>query len=566
MSLERQKIGKYLLLERLSSGGMGELYLAKLFGAASFEKLLAVKRLLPTHQGTEEAIRLFEYEALVTAGLNHPNLVHIYDFFEEAQGYFLAMEYISGTSLARLLELAGERGIRLSPSHCVHVINEVCKGLAYAHSRRHPATNAPLHIVHRDISPQNIMLSFDGVVKIVDFGIAKGNDRPYETRQGVIRGKLRYMSPEQVEGKPVDCRSDIYACGVLLFELLTQKQLFQGESDFAIMQAVSSGIIPRPSSTNPEIPQELDRIVLRALARDPVKRYQSADHLHRDLQSFLNANFPSFTPHDLQSFLSTLFAAEIEQEKKRVQRLTRERSLAEDPSLRKAMAVSSDWGGASRSILKRLGGSTSRHLSMRRNEIVGLLVFGSLLLVPYLMFRTFRREIASVVVPQIQRWFGEEAATDPAPSLPISPQPCTAQVTTDPQGASVLLNDKLMGKTPFIVRGGCGEEIRIKLELEGHESVALNYRLEESSKPVHRGLESVATGTLTLSLNEQAKIFVNDELQGEVRARQSFNLVLPARKSHRVRFVNERKGIDVSRIFLVEPGAKLKSNVNLLEK
>ncbi len=300
---------------------MAEVYRAKASGAGGFEKHVAVKLILPTYTSNEEFQRMFEYEARLSSLLNHANIVQVYDFVKANDTYLLAMEYVDGRNLRQFINKARKLNLALPIEFACYVINEVCKGLEYAHRRKDDLSGSALNIIHRDMSPQNIMLSFDGAVKIVDFGIAKAKDRVDETRSGVIKGKFGYMSPEQANGESIDHRSDIFSTGIILFELLTGKRLFSAESDLATLKQIQECLVPPPSRQNPKITYELEKILLKALTKMRETRYQDAGLFHRQLQEYLNKYYPSFTQKEVSEIIHKAFEDEILENRKRIEQL-----------------------------------------------------------------------------------------------------------------------------------------------------------------------------------------------------------------------------------------------------
>ncbi len=305
-------------------GGMAEVYRAKASGAGGFEKQLAIKRILPNYSQNEEFRRMFEYEARLSSMLTHSNIVQIYDFVKSSDTYLLAMEYVDGKNLRQFINKMKKIGFALPIEFGVYIVAEVCKGLEYAHKKRDDLTNRPLNIIHRDMSPQNVMLSYEGSVKIVDFGIAKAKDRVDETRSGVIKGKFGYMSPEQANGESVDHRTDIFSTTIILYELLTSKRLFAAENDMATLKLIQECLISPPSRINPKVPPELEKIVMKGLTKDLGLRYQSAGDMHRHLQEFLNKHYGSFTQKDLADAMLRVFKEEITSEKKRFEQIYRQ--------------------------------------------------------------------------------------------------------------------------------------------------------------------------------------------------------------------------------------------------
>lgn len=317
-------MGKYLLLERLATGGMAEVYRAKAGGAGGFEKQVAIKRILPSYSQNDEFRKMFEYEARLSSMLTHANIVQIYDFNKFGETYLLAMEYVDGKNLRQSINKSRKVDITFSVEFSAFVVNEVCKGLEYAHSKRDDNTGKQLNIIHRDMSPQNIMLSYEGAVKIVDFGIAKAKDRVDETRSGVIKGKFGYMSPEQANGLVVDHRTDIFSTGIILWEMLTGRRLFAAESDLATLRMIQECVITPPSKINPRVGPDLERIVMKALSKDVKLRYNSAGELHRNLLEYLSRTASTFTQQEVAAVLQKVFAEEISKEKKRFEQLNRQ--------------------------------------------------------------------------------------------------------------------------------------------------------------------------------------------------------------------------------------------------
>ncbi len=311
MSIENY--GNYQLLKKLAMGGMAQIYLARQRGPEGFEKRLVVKRILPHLAENEDFVRMFLDEARIAARLNHPNIVQIYDLGAQDDSFFIAMEYIHGEDLRRVWKRADRADTPIPVPLVCRVIIEACAGLDYAHKKT-DAAGKPLNIVHRDISPQNILLTFDGRVKVVDFGIAKAADQATVTRSGVLKGKYSYMSPEQAAGQKLDRRSDIFALGVVLYELLTCNRLFKRPSDMATLQAVAECAIPPPSQVNPRVPEDLDPIVMKALARSPEDRYSEAVQLQLALEDWLVANQHASSSAHVADFMGNLYAARLAEE------------------------------------------------------------------------------------------------------------------------------------------------------------------------------------------------------------------------------------------------------------
>lgn len=313
MKMQPIPFGKYLLLDRINVGGMAEVFKAKAFGVEGFERLVAVKRILPSIAEDEDFVTMFVDEAKIAVQLTHANIAQIFDLGKADDSYYIALEYVHGKDLRTIFERARRQSAPIPLLMACHIMSEVCEGLDYAHNKRGPA-GEPLNLVHRDVSPQNILISYDGEVKLIDFGIAKAAGKAGVTQAGMLKGKFGYMSPEQVNGVPLDRRSDIFTAGIVLWELLTGERLFVAETDFATLDKVRTADIMPPSTYNENIPTQLDDIVQRALAKEMDDRYQSAMSLHDDLMSFLYRQDERFSRNDLSAYMRSVFSAELSKE------------------------------------------------------------------------------------------------------------------------------------------------------------------------------------------------------------------------------------------------------------
>jgi serine/threonine protein kinase len=280
---------KYRLTEKIGSGGMAEVFRAVGEGPAAFGRPFVVKRIHPRLSGQAEFVRMFVDEANISARLIHPNIVQVFEFAFQDGGYYLVMEPVEGIDMAWLLRRRMERpSEQLSPSFVAEVGRQACRGLDFAHTLAGP-DGKPLGIVHRDVTPPNIMVSWNGVVKILDFGLARAAEalRLHQSDAGMVRGKMSYLAPELLEGARADARSDLFSLGVVLHELLSGQRLFVGETDFDTLKLVKEMPIPRPSTHNSAVKPALDGVVMRALERDPDKRYKSADEMGDELEELV---------------------------------------------------------------------------------------------------------------------------------------------------------------------------------------------------------------------------------------------------------------------------------------
>ena len=312
------KFGDYILLDLISVGGMAEVFHAKSSGPEGFQKIIAIKRILPSLEEDRDFIKMFIDEAKIAGQLSHANIAQIFELGMHEQAHFIAMEYIWGKDLLQIQRRFQKLGRRMPAQMACYVLSKICEGLHYAHTKT-DESGAPLEIVHRDCSPQNILVSYDGEVKVIDFGIARAARRSSRTNAGVLKGKFGYMSPEQVRGMPLDHRSDVFALGTVLWECLTGARLFVGESDFSTLESVRDAVIPAPSGVEATVPKPVEDIVFRALAREPKDRYQTCAELNTDLRRFLSQDERFYTGGQLAGWLKQAFSEEIEHERKRLE-------------------------------------------------------------------------------------------------------------------------------------------------------------------------------------------------------------------------------------------------------
>lgn len=305
--------GKFLLLERIARGGMAELCRAKIIGSQGFEKLIAIKKILPHLADQEDFVSAFIDEARLAAFLHHRNIVQIFDFGEMAGGYFISMEYLSGKPLRTLMNFAGKSDARLPLGMVLFIVAEICTGLDYAHNLKN-FSGEPLGIVHRDIGPQNIFMTYDGQVKIIDFGIARATSHNTVTTVGSLKGKIAYMSPEQASGKEIDHRSDIFSVGIILYELVTGKHLYTAEdSGQQLALAADCRFVP-VRELDASLPPLLYEILDKALARKPDDRYQTTGELWADLERCAKETEAFATAKELALFMAQFFKADMEHE------------------------------------------------------------------------------------------------------------------------------------------------------------------------------------------------------------------------------------------------------------
>ncbi len=302
----QETLGKYTLVKKLAVGGMGEVFLARQRGPVGFEKLVVIKTLLKHLKEDQEFVNMFFDEARIAAVLNHPNIAQIYDLGEDKGEYFIAMEYVHGQSLRDVVVEAIEGKGSMPLALKLRVIADAAAALQFAHQARTPS-GQPLDLIHRDVSPQNILIGFNGAVKLIDFGVAKAANKLVRTATGIIKGKYAYMSPEQAYGKPLDGRSDVFGLGIVLWEILTSERLFKRDNETETLQAVVGAEIPPPSQLDRSVTRALDQVVMKALERNLKDRYASAAELQKALEGYLARQRLPATPAHLASFMLELY-------------------------------------------------------------------------------------------------------------------------------------------------------------------------------------------------------------------------------------------------------------------
>lgn len=311
-----ERFGKYLILDHLVDGGMAKICRARYLGEQS-NKIIAIKMVQPQFSRDPSFVRMFQDELSVTFGLQHPNVAQTYDYGKVNDQLYTAMEYVDGANLKQFLDRLKEKNYVFPVEISIYIISQVCQGLHYSHTFTDKLSGKPLHIVHRDISPHNIMLTYDGAVKVIDFGIAKSNASSEATQAGTIKGKLSYLAPEYLDGMELDARYDEFAVGITLWEMLCSRKMFTAANDLAVLKQIQACKIAPPSSINPNVPKELDAIVMKALSKDRSQRYEDMDKFNRALVKFLYAQYPDFNPSDLSYFAKELFKDEIKRDKEK---------------------------------------------------------------------------------------------------------------------------------------------------------------------------------------------------------------------------------------------------------
>jgi TonB family protein len=305
------KFGQYLLIEKIATGGMAEVWKARMRGVEGFQKTVAIKKILPHLSDNQDFIEMFVDEAKLAAQLNHNNIIHIYDLGKIQTSYYIAMEYIDGYDLKTILRKGEDRSHPMTVELALFVASKLASALDYAH-RKKDFEEREMGLVHRDVSPQNVLVSQEGDIKLCDFGIAKAASKASHTQAGALKGKLQYMSPEQAWGRSIDRRSDIFALATVLFEMLTNRKLFTGDNELSILEQVREARVQPPSLYNDEVTPDIDKVVIKALQKDPANRYQTAGEMARDLDAILYSFKPTPTSADLAIYMHRLSSPETE--------------------------------------------------------------------------------------------------------------------------------------------------------------------------------------------------------------------------------------------------------------
>lgn len=354
-------LGRYTLIRRLASGGMGEVYLGSLQGAANFTRQVAIKRILPHLARDTAFVSRFIDEANVTVQLHHGNIISVQELVEEAGELYLVMEYLPGRDLKAVIRRLARGEAEIEPDLALYIVAEILAGLDYAHHRVDDRGEA-IHIVHRDVSPSNILLGAAGEVKLTDFGVARARGRLHQSLSGALQGKFVYMSPEQADGQPLDLRTDIYSVGLVLYELLTGVRPFAADTDPEVLRKVRLGEVAPPSTHRPDLTPAQDALIMRALARDPAARYPDAAAFQRAIRDHLAATGSDVGPRPLAQRLKALFPEGV------VPSNEPEQPMSIDDALMAQLSGSASVGSAPSATFTRTGEDQPQTPSSRGQE------------------------------------------------------------------------------------------------------------------------------------------------------------------------------------------------------
>jgi eukaryotic-like serine/threonine-protein kinase len=505
-----ETIGRYEVLGRLAMGGMAEILLARLRGPSGFERPLVIKRILPHLAEQQSFVQMFVDEARLAAQIHQRNVVQVHELGQDAKNLYLVMEYLEGENVAGLIRRTIVAKRELNPVISAYIIAEACAGLHAAHELT-DAAGRPLQLVHRDVSPQNIFVTYSGGTKVLDFGIAKAADRASHTEAGQLKGKFDYMSPEQCRGRPLDRRSDIFALGIVLYEMITRKRLFKRDSRAATLEAVWNDPILPPSRLV-ACPLPVERIVMKALQKPPDQRYQTAAEMRRDLMQAVHELHPDAIPEEsVAELLAEIFRDRIDAKHELLRRVRTGAAVAEVPSAEVDSAVEipeveqlSSSNGRTRSEIGGFatgstGADADRGRRQRRVLTAIALVMASLVLLSgsllFVLESTPTPERLQAVARTIPR---QEIVRIPAPPPPPPPesQQIVIRVVSVPDGASVLVTGQPRGTTPLDLELPRGEQpIELKIRKSGFREakeqiipdIAQRLRVTLESERVSRG-------------------------------------------------------------------------------
>ena len=562
-------LGRYKLLAKLATGGMAEVYLARQTGIEGVERLVVIKRILPHLAEQKRFLDMFLDEARITVKLNHPNIVQTFDLGQEQGEYYMAMEYLEGESLAFLAKESTRRKSWPSPELASSILAGICDGLHYAHELC-DESGKPLQIVHRDVSPQNIIVLFNGGVKLVDFGVAKAVSKVHQTQVGTMKGKLSYMSPEQCLAKSLDSRADVFSLGVVLWEMLARRRLFRRDSEGATIHALINEPLPPIRGKRPEVHPELERIASKALAKKPDDRYPSCQAMAADLREYLRNSRAAVGPAEIAAFMHELFADRVRTKKELLEKL--QKSGTGDISYDILKPETSE-SMPSRSVADKVLSKTSlsdfnadshgnrAKLWLVSALLAGILVGLGLLFLVMTWEPAVPAKAAETKGPSEQLDGGSQPIADAA-SMPDvdkpSKQTCLLEVKSQPTGCQLLLDDvKVPGKTPLKeVTLKAGVEHQVTVRCTGHLDqtkavvAGAGQRIRLNFAPKRRPKIRRAKGLLRLDTRPWTTVYLGRRKLGITPL---LDIKLPAGR-HKLRLVNKEAGKKTSIWVVIRPG------------
>lgn len=520
--------GRYVLIERIGSGGMAEVFRGLAVGKAGFARTMAVKRLLPHMAQDPEVVRMLVEEARLASAIRHPNVIQVMDLGQQDNTYFMAMEYVAGCTLTRLVNVARERAGMPQPM-AVAIMRDALRGLAHAHALK-DENSASLNLIHRDISPDNIMVGFDGRVLLMDFGVARAEDQARVTLAGSLRGKPAYMSPEVVRGGPVTQDVDLYAAGVVLFEVLAMSPMRTARSDVAMLSEVSRGEVPTLESRGVTVPPGLSSVVQHALSADPDQRPPSAAAFAAALDNVANSVGALWTSAETAAWMRHHLPEEAERE---AEAEARDRKLARQ------------MGGASPRALARMVAAAN---GTRLGPPAWLWVVAAVVMLAAggglaVLLRPAPPPMVAVSPPP-------PADTPPAQPAPVL-APKTVAITSKPDGATVSLGDKPMGTTPVELNIPPGQSREVTVEKAGYLDQTHTFDYMDAPETWEAVLKAAGPGLLTLQTTPWGRVKVDGRDTGKFTPLN--RLSLPAGR-HVVEVTNDEMGVSTRFVVNIRPG------------
>lgn len=504
--------GKYIILNRIAIGGMAEVFFAKSYGVRGFQRLLVIKRILPNLSKDEEFVEMFIDEAKISVELNHSNICQVTDLGKIDGNYFIAMEFVNGKDLRAILKKAYILQKAVPTEVAIFIISEVLKGLDYAHKREDTITGRAYSVVHRDISPQNIMMSYQGDVKIVDFGIAKTEFKLHKTQAGVLKGKFAYMSPEQAMGLELDTRTDIFSAAIILYELLAGERLFLGETDFETLENIKECKVTSLRKKNKNIPEELDQILMKALAKNADDRFQSAGDMQLALTKLLYSKFSDFQPDQATQFVQELFKDEIKSENQSLKMALSKISDEQIQKAEKASALDQDNQNhqtilsPSSSKLRGIGGSGMLN-ALKVDQWSTMGKTAAMFVIAFVFYFI----IKSVLI-------GDTPTSKQPPKTQKNiPAQSTFTFSSIPNEANVFINGEKKGMTPLEIILPTQKFIDLEISKKGYISVKKEFQTDPAKTNETVQLQKVKPTLGSVVINtvpDNAKVFVDNEDTG----------------------------------------------------
>jgi len=545
------RIGKYVLLAKIATGGMAEIFLARTEGPAGFEKLLVIKRILSHYAQDEQFVEMFLDEARIAARLDHPNIVQIYDMGQVDRNFFIAMEYLPGAAFSDLVLDAIQNRRRLDQYFCAALIAQVCDGLQFAHTACLP-DGTPMQVVHRDINPRNLVVTFSGTVKIVDFGVAKAKGRMTSTHAGGIKGTFPYMSPEQCRGEEIDHRSDLFSLGTVFYELMAQKRLFKRSSEMAILKAITQEDIPSLRDERPDLDPNVERIIERALNKDCELRYQNARDMQRDLFTAMDMAKARVNMSEIADYMNLHLSKQRERHRAILEKIQSEVTgsgsdpssvvshdtevdipgsdpyggtilsfVGADPQLSDAQATALADEHQARTLVQPEAQSQHKPSKPGRKGFwLALGVIGLILLAVVIVW--VAGSGSGTQADSSDAGTGGTGTTD-APTLG------SLIVETDPAGATLVLDGKeISDKTPVALKDlSAGKPVSIRVSLAGYRSVERTEEvLARTESRIRLILVPLPSSLELVGAPDGALVKLGGQVKGTIEKGRSFKLEL----------------------------------------